>query len=408
MINKMWFLANESRLWRKQPGFLGDQAPPPDFAGTNMTRVSSSTVRPASAGSVLARSVTTSSRVRTRLTDLDRAKGVAILLVVFGHLVQRAEPAGLTWYEPLRIAVYFFHMPFFMYLSGYVTFWSGAATVAIERWPSLLARRAERLLIPFFGFGCAILVGKLIASHVMHVDNLPDGLGAGLSSLFVFTADSPAMSVWYIGVLFVYVVTTPLLLRLPRLGRLPVETPLLLLAILLYVIAAPPILYLDRVCRFFIFFVAGGLAARAGARWWSVLDRWHLPALLALLALLVFAAGGFVQFDWEHDAANHFPYKGYMLAAGLLSMVALHGLVRRASVARWGWLMFVGNMCFAIYLLNTICLGLAKGVLLKFLQWDAQDFPTLAAAMMLAGVLGPILVKRYLLPYVPALDRITD
>ncbi len=368
-------------------------------------------------GLVLKRSVSSSPRVRTRLTDLDRAKGIAILLVVFGHLVQQEDPPGVTWYEPLRIAIYLFHMPFFMYLSGYVTFWSGAANVPANRWGILVVRRAKRLLIPFFGFGIAILIGKLLASHLMHVDNLPPSLGAGLLSLFVFTEHSPAMSVWYIGVLFIYVVATPLLLRLPRLalpswgplraGYLAPEALLLVIAVVLYAIAAPPIFYLDRVCRFFVFFVAGGLAARGGAHWWSILDRWHMPALLALVALLIYVVG-FVQFDWSDGAAGFFPYKSYMLAAGLLSMVALHGFARRSGVSRLDWLEFIGNMCFAIYLLNTIILGLTKGVLLKFLTWDAQNFPTIAAVMMIAGVAGPILIKRYVLRYIPPLDRITD
>jgi hypothetical protein len=271
-------------------------------------------------------------------------------------------------------------------------------------------RRAKRLLIPFFGFGCVILAAKLIASHVIQVDNVPSGLGSGLDSLFLHTAHSPATSVWYIGVLFVYVLATPLLLALPRIGRLPSEVPLIVVAIALYLIQAPPILYMDRVCRFFIFFVAGGLAARAGSAWWFVLDRFHLPALLLLLGLLVFVGGGGVQFNWGLGADDQFPYKGWMLVAGLLSMVALHGLVRSVPFARWGWLIFVGNMCFAIYLLNTICLGLTKGIMLRFLplHWNAQDFIPIATAMMVAGVFGPILIKHYILRYIPPLDRITD
>ena len=97
-----------------------------------------------------------------------------------------------------------------------------------------------------------------------------------------------------------------------------------------------------------------------------------------------------------------------MLVAGILSMVALHGLVRSSVVARWKWLMLVGNMCFAIYLLNTICLGVSKGVLLKFLDWDARDFPLIAVLMMASGVLGPILIKVLVLRRIPTLDRMTD
>ena len=35
-------------------------------------------------------------------TDIDRAKGLAILLVVFGHLMARGYPAGNAWYDQAK------------------------------------------------------------------------------------------------------------------------------------------------------------------------------------------------------------------------------------------------------------------------------------------------------------------
>ncbi len=380
-----------------------------------------------SASATVAERGSSHSVIRSRLVDLDRAKGLAIVLVVFGHLVSRQDPAGVTWYEPLRIAIYLFHMPFFMYLSGYVLFWSqsGARSGSGRRpsWLSGVAKRARRLLIPFFGFGLLTIAGKLAASHLMHVDNLPAGGWAALDSLLIHTQSSPALSVWYIGVLFVYASVTPLLLRLPPipvpaslrawlarpgLDPIPSIAWLLPVAALLYVLDAPPVVYLDRICRFYIFFVLGGLAATAGRRWWAILDRYWGVAMVLLLAVIGIVGAGWVPFDWRTDVANHFPYKAYMLAAGVLSMIALHGLVRARIVAGWNWLVWLGNMCFAIYLLNTICLGLSKGVLLKFLHWNAADFPIIAVAMMASGILGPILIKVLLLRRIPVLDRMTD
>ena len=69
-----------------------------------------------------------------RRTDIDRAKGLAILLVVFGHIVARADPAGVDWYEPLRRAVYAFHMPFFFYLSGMAAVCASGVFVAPAGW----------------------------------------------------------------------------------------------------------------------------------------------------------------------------------------------------------------------------------------------------------------------------------
>ena len=74
----------------------------------------------ASGGPAPAGAVSPLARPRARRLDLDRAKGIAILLVVLGHIVAREQPPGVEWYEPFRYAVYRFHMPFFLYLSGTV------------------------------------------------------------------------------------------------------------------------------------------------------------------------------------------------------------------------------------------------------------------------------------------------
>jgi len=100
---------------------------------------------------------------RPRRLDLERAKGIAILLVVLGHIVAREAPPGVEWYEPLRQAIYRFHMPFFLYLSGTVLVLSGAAATPPAAWPGLLRRRAQRLLLPFFLLGLLILAAKLAA-----------------------------------------------------------------------------------------------------------------------------------------------------------------------------------------------------------------------------------------------------
>src|ERR1700733_9329298 len=108
-----------------------------------------------------------------RRDDIDRAKGLAILLVVFGHLVARADPARVAWYEPLRRAVYAIHMPFFLYLSGLVAVLSGMLLAPRANWPRLVKSRARRLLLPFFGLGGLIVLGKILAARGMVVDNIP-------------------------------------------------------------------------------------------------------------------------------------------------------------------------------------------------------------------------------------------
>ena len=77
---------------------------------------------------------------RARRLDLYRAKGIAILLVVLGHIVAREQPPGVEWYEPFRYAIYRFHMPFFLYLSGTVVVLTGVHRAAPADWPKTVMR----------------------------------------------------------------------------------------------------------------------------------------------------------------------------------------------------------------------------------------------------------------------------
>jgi len=341
-------------------------------------------------------------RPATRQSDLDRAKGLAILLVVFGHLVARQTPAGVTWYDPMRIAVYLFHMPLFMYLSGYVTFLSGAARTPRAEWPHLVRRRAGRLLVPFVVFGLAVLCSKLLVSRFAHVDNVPQGFWPGVRALVWDTEHSPATEVWYIAALFAFCVITPPLLSL-RHGR----AVLLGAAVLVYLLPLPPMLYLDRIGSYLIFFVLGGLAADASRRWLVVVDRIWLPALAALALAVLPVSLGWISFHWT-EGAQGFPYKWALLVAGVLSLPAMHGLVRHGAAARASVLALLGRYVFVIYLLNTVFIGLTKAVLLEFVSWEGAHFVPFALVLMAAGVCGPLLTKRLVLRHLPALDRATD
>lgn len=331
-----------------------------------------------------------------RMLDVDRAKGLAILLVVFGHLVARQGPAGVVWYEKARILVYLFHMPLFMYLSGLVaTRFDGPAPGA-RGWFRLVGRGAERLLLPFALFGLVILLGKLAISGLVAVDNRPSGLWAGLGGMVWNTGASPALSVWYLAVLFVYRAATPLLAR--RRG-LPI-----LVAAALYPLPAPPLMYADRICLYYVFFVAGRLAAGAGGRWSAALDRWWPVCAVAFVLLLGSVCAGLFPIDFVAGAAG-WPYRALMLATSLVAIPTVHGLVRATPLARSRALVLLGACALPIYLLNTICIGTAKGVLTLFASWDGANFVPFALALMAAGTLGPILLGSLVLARLPVLRR---
>ena len=324
------------------------------------------------------------------LADIERAKGLAIILVVIGHVVAREPPAHNEWNVALKEAIYAFHMPFFMYLGGLVFFHIGDAVNPRPSYGAYLIRRAERLLVPFLSLGLLILLAKLLAEHFVHVDNTPTSAWAGLQSLVWHTEQSPATSVWYIFVLFVYCAITPMLVRLSQ-GRF---WPALLLAVMLHCLMVPQIAYLNRVAYFFVYFLIGCVAGKYRAQTMQFVDR-TLPISGVIFSISLVLA------TMQIEPA----LTGEICA--LSSLAFIHGLMRTDFFDRSDALLWLGKFSFVIYLLNTLTIGLAKGVLLKVAPWDGINFLGFFPILLLSGLIGPVLLKTILLDRFAMLARLT-
>ena len=327
---------------------------------------------------------------RDYLHDITIAKGLAIFLVVLGHIVTGRPPAGNEWYTGMRTAIYAFHMPFFIYLSGYIFFYTGSATRAWRDFPTFVARRAERLLVPFLLFGLFIIVGKHVAAQFIHVDNMGQSALREIVNLFWNTRRSAAQSVWYVFVLFEMTLFAVLALRLVR-------SPLILFAaaVPLSLLPVLPILYLDRFFLYLPFFFAGGLAIAYREKWNALMDRYLWLFLMLFGAAIVVTRIASI-------------YHLSILACGLTAIPALHGLCRLAVAQGSRTLDALGRYSFPIYLLNTIALGVAKGVLLLFMPWDGTNFLIFLPVMLVVGIVGPILVKTLIFRRIAYIDKITE
>jgi hypothetical protein len=275
---------------------------------------------------------------------------------------------------------------------------SGMVLTPRSAWPGLAAARARRLLLPFFALGLLIVMGKLLAARFIAVDHAPRALLPGLADLFWHTAASPAVSVWYLFVLFAVSLGAMFWLR----GAPRHYPALLACCAFLYVIPLPAYLYLDRIGTYAVFIVAGAGAGFLGAGWDRFIDRyWKLLLVIllgVLLAIMVYGAG------W--------PEKYLLLPVGMLAMPALHGSLRSLTPSSpnllLSGLLFLGRYSFMIYLFNTLCIGLTKGLLQLVCSWDGTHFLPFAAALMVAGTLGPIALKAWAFRFFPTLDRLTD
>lgn len=93
--------------------------------------------------------------MKKRISYLSTARVIGILLVVLGHSYPFNVPLG-QGFEFLRTFIYSFHMPLFVFLSGFLA----AKSNHIPK--DYIANRAGKLLIPYFVLSLAFFLPKVL------------------------------------------------------------------------------------------------------------------------------------------------------------------------------------------------------------------------------------------------------
>ena len=91
---------------------------------------------------------------------IDFIKGIAILLVLWGHCIQYGTCSDAFFENPLFKFIYSFHMPLFMLISGYLF------AISVER-HTLWETISKRLL----SMGVPIIVWSVIPDMILHISN---------------------------------------------------------------------------------------------------------------------------------------------------------------------------------------------------------------------------------------------
>jgi len=131
-----------------------------------------------------------------RNKTVDALKGYAIILVVFGHAIQHILGPNTAYDNTVFRFIYSFHMPLFMFLSGYIIFGK-----VPKLWSKWLWKSSRRLLIPFF-------IWFLIWSVNSQFDFIHFAFINGLSGVqahfFKGLTDNIFDTPWFLMVLFMF------------------------------------------------------------------------------------------------------------------------------------------------------------------------------------------------------------
>lgn len=320
-----------------------------------------------------------------RQADIDAVRGIAIVLVVIGHVVSRDVPQGNDWYFVLKALIYRFHMPLFMTLAG-ISFALALPRFASWREVARYSRqKLARLAVPYLAFGLLILFGKLLAARFVHVDNPPAGSIADVLALVLRPNSSAAGFLWFIYVLGLYFIVLPAFLQL--VGRRVIV--LFLVSLAAQWVSWPDVLLLKEFFEYLPFFTGGMLL-------WICRDNWSpVPLGITLLSIAAFALA------LAFSLAMGLP----KWLVGALSVPAFLSLAQRLPMAAQLGLGWVGRLSMSIYLMNTLAIGIAKAALLKVMPWEGLNFLLFFPVLAVAGVAAPIMVKQWAARRLPRVDR---
>lgn len=313
----------------------------------------------------------------TRVTYIDIAKGILIVLVVFGHAWRALFNNGLLLdarcYQRVDGWIYSFHMPAFFFLAGILALQSAARPLG-----QFVLAKLQTVAYPYVLWSIIQTALQVaMAGSVTHVVTLRDLLRIPYD---------PIMQYWFLYALFFVFVLFALLLRLTR-SRLFFLGVGVLLWVLLqqgHLSSLPVLVYLGRE---FIFFSAGLLCStflprqdsRPSPRGWLV-----MAMLLAGVASLFVPALAQAPSPVSAWLAPVVAIPGIALVLALARLLAVTPNAMNRLFAS------LGTRSLEIFCAHTI---FAAGFRIVYTRAaDGRALSVHLAGAVIAGVVGPLIL----------------
>lgn len=331
--------------------------------------------------------------MKERYPVLDVMKGVAIFLVVAGHVLAMCI-RGIDR-APLFKFIGEIHMPLFFFVSGFLTLRRGKDGGIVM--PGL-GQRAVRLLLPM------VAVSSLWVLW-FPLSGLESPLPEGFAGLW---GDEWKNGYWFTPVLFVitvlYIPSALLLSRLSGLWSRIAAIAAVWCVLAFAVDLLPPTWIsaasLSLVVRFYPVFMAGAVAADCRAAFTAFCGRSSTQTVaLAASALLISYVGWYWRYPaipaWCLDVARPLLHIALaVLAFGVMSPWAARDT---ATVRMWS---FLGRKSLAIYLLHYFFLFPAGGLRPLLESTELAIVPTaVVAAAVAAAIVAVVLIIDYVISF---------
>ena len=320
---------------------------------------------------------------RNRIVFIDIAKAICIVLVVIGHYIPSNSP---EWYVTLHDIIYSFHMPLFMFASGYVYI----ATKKDVPYGQFIVKKIRRLMVPYLTTSVIIITIKLVTQGNMSVDN-PVTTSSYLRMFFMPEA---GYFLWFIWALWWMFVIIPLF---------KTKRARLLLFVFSFALHYLPLPLPGTFCvaqfkNMLVFFMLGIIAFEYNGVHAFIKG---FKVKRAAIIIMLFALAQYLRYENVPQEVIHVigflqPYLGILFIVEVSKSweLAIHGNTKSG-------ILLIAASSYIIYLFHTTFEGFTKAIIRK-LPLDSDlwyVFLPEALVVIAMGVVGPIICakafKRY-------------
>ena len=316
-----------------------------------------------------------------RIIQLDVAKAICIILVVIGHYIPSNSP---SWYIMVHDIIYTFHMPLFMFASGYIYI----ATKKEISYGAFIKKKLKRLMIPYFTTSIIIISIKILTQGNLYVENPV----TSISYIKMFYEPEAGFFLWFIWALWWMFVIIPL-----------IKTPkqhyiffLFCLIITLIPFTLPKEFCLEECKKMFVFFMFGILSFEN-----KYLKRFitQIKPMQTMIISLLFIIAETIFFIFPYHILSK-AISFFLPYLGILFIIEVSKLINQYCVTgKNNFLITISISSYIIYLFHTTFEGFAKAIFEKVSQITehTQSFVLEAITIIIIGIAFPIILHKYIL-----------
>lgn len=301
-----------------------------------------------------------------RLLDVDVAIGISIILVVYGHLF--LDDNLPQWYVNSRKILYKFHMPLFMFFSGFLMSYSYKRIETLSAYNTYIRKRANKFIPAYLLFSFVFIGFEYIANNYSL-----SKLKLDVIDMLLYPSKAPAGFLWYIYVLFQFYFIFPLLKSLVHKNYIVA----LIIAIGFQFLDLTNLFNFDLFSFYFLFVILGIIATQYLDMYYVMIQKTGMLFLISFVALILLS--------------NH--YEIPKVVFGLISIPPVHYIASKFTKFKiTPYLVDIGKHSYYIYLMNTLVMG--SFYLLTIKKFNFEFSLPIMLLFFLLGLFLPMFIYK--------------